>query len=92
MPYAWYKALQRTALEAWTTKFTAFMNASLPKATPWGRGRLDAFGMIFNRLSGLDLHQPANVVLADAPVSYPFPLGRPQAGCHPMGWRGPQRA
>jgi hypothetical protein len=57
--------------DAWTAQFQAFMAASLP-ARPWGPGRLDAFGMIFNRVAARDLGQPDNFRKADAPVSYPF--------------------
>jgi hypothetical protein len=42
---------------------------------PWGRGRLDAFGMIFNRVSSIDLGIPENSRAPDAPVSYPFLWG-----------------
>ncbi len=41
----------------------------------WGRGRLDAFGMIFNRVSSIDLDIPENSKKPDAPVSYPFLWG-----------------
>jgi hypothetical protein len=41
----------------------------------WGRGRLDAFGMIFNRVSSIDLGIPENSRKPDAPVSYPFLWG-----------------
>ena len=33
---------------------------------PWGRARLDAFGMIFNRVSSIDLGIPANSQIPDA--------------------------
>jgi hypothetical protein len=56
---------------AWVKRFGEFMDASLPPS-PWGPGRLDAFGMIFNRVAGLDLGLPHNIKIADAPVSYPF--------------------
>jgi mono/diheme cytochrome c family protein len=56
---------------AWASRFAGFMDASRP-ATPWGPGRLDAFGMIFNRVAGLDLGDPDNLIRADAPVKYPF--------------------
>jgi hypothetical protein len=42
---------------------------------PWGRGRLDAFGMIFNRVSSIDLGIRDNSRKPDAPVSYPFLWG-----------------
>lgn len=44
-------------------------------AHPWGRARLDAFGMIFNRISAIDLGIPSNNRKPDAPVSYPFLWG-----------------
>jgi processive rubber oxygenase RoxA-like protein len=56
---------------AWVKQFGDFMDASLPPSR-WGPGRLDAFGMIFNRVAGLDLRLPHNIKVADAPVSYPF--------------------
>jgi hypothetical protein len=56
---------------AWVKQFGEFMDASLP-TPPWGPGRLDAFGMIFNRVAARDLGVPANFKRADAPVSYPF--------------------
>jgi mono/diheme cytochrome c family protein len=70
------KAAQlKTDFGAWVKQFGDFMDASLP-ASPWGPGRLDAFGMIFNRVAARDLgleHGPHdNFRVADAPVSYPF--------------------
>jgi hypothetical protein len=56
---------------AWVGQFVEFMTRSLPPS-PWGPGRLDAFGMIFNRVTARDLGVPGNFALADAPVSYPF--------------------
>ena len=61
----------RLAFADWTRRFTAFMDASLPRPG-WGPGRLDAFGMIFNRVTGLDVEVPTNIAKADAPVRYPF--------------------
>ena len=61
----------RRDLADWTGRYSSFMAASLPDP-PWGPGRLDAFGMIFNRVAGLDLGIPANLSRADAPVRYPF--------------------
>jgi mono/diheme cytochrome c family protein len=55
----------------WVKQFGDFMAASLPPS-PWGPGRLDAFGMIFNRVAARDLGVPGNFKVADAPVSYPF--------------------
>jgi hypothetical protein len=64
-------ATLKTGFSAWVKQFGDFMDASLP-ASPWGPGRLDAFGMIFNRVAAKDLGIPANFKVADAPVSYPF--------------------
>jgi hypothetical protein len=61
----------RAAFREFTDRFKRFMDKSLPK-DEWGPARLDAFGMIFNRVAGLDLGVPGNVQAADAPVSYPF--------------------
>ncbi len=44
-------------------------------AHPWGRGRLDAFGMIFNRVSSINIGIPENSSKPDAPVSIPFLWG-----------------
>jgi len=56
---------------AWVKQFGEFMDASLPRSA-WGPGRLDAFGMIFNRVVARDLGMTGNFKVADAPVSYPF--------------------
>ncbi len=74
-------AAERTQLKAdvtaWYVRFHTLMTKALP-AGGWGLGRLDAFGMIFNRLTGLDLGPPpsriiaGNIHTADAPVRYPF--------------------
>ena len=56
----------------WVAQFGEFMDKSLPPTSPWGPGRLDAFGMIFNRIAARDLGIPGNYKLADAPVRYPF--------------------
>ena len=55
----------------WLKQWGSFMDKSLP-ASPWGPGRLDAFGMIFNRVAAKDLGIDGNFKVADAPVSYPF--------------------
>ena len=66
------KAAQlKTQFAAWVQQFSDFMNASLP-TPPWGPGRLDAFGMIFNRVTARDIGVSNNFKIADAPVSYPF--------------------
>jgi mono/diheme cytochrome c family protein len=64
-------ATLKTDFGSWVAQFGQFMDASLP-SPPWGPRRLDAFGMIFNRVAGLDLGMMANLQKADAPVRYPF--------------------
>ena len=46
--------------------------------TPFGFGRVDAFGAILNEISVKFLSVPANHHPADAPVSYPFLWDAPQ--------------
>jgi len=68
----------RRDVEAWYLRFHTLMTRALPSQHPWGPGRLDAVGMIFNRVTGLDLGPPPsfligdNIKTADAPVRYPF--------------------
>jgi hypothetical protein len=70
----------RRNVDAWYVRYHTLISRALPKAPtqPWGPSRLDAVGMIFNRLTGLDLGPapsfmiPDNVKMADAPVRYPF--------------------
>jgi hypothetical protein len=67
------KAAQvKDGLSKWVAQFGEFMDISLPAASPWGPGRLDAFGMIFNRIAARDLGVLDNYKVADAPVRYPF--------------------
>ncbi|ASG19682.1 di-heme-cytochrome C peroxidase [Nitrospirillum viridazoti] len=65
------KTLLRTSLSAFSTAWETFFSAALD-GQAWGPARLDAFSMIFNRLTGLDFRVPSNVLPAHAPVSYPF--------------------
>ncbi len=51
--------------------FNKFVIQSTP-TTSWGPARTDAFGMIFNRVTGIDLHVDDNSHPPSAPVSYPF--------------------
>ena len=67
----------KTEVKLWFDRYDALMSRALPKPA-WGPGRLDAVGMIFNRVTGLDIG-PApeyiiagNIKPADAPVRYPF--------------------
>jgi hypothetical protein len=67
----------REDVNAWYQRYHTLMSRALP-TPPWGPARLDAVGMIFNRLTGLDLGPPPtflipdNIKRADAPVRYPF--------------------
>lgn len=55
-----------------------------PGQKPWGFGRLDAVGMILNRVTGLDIGDPpdhiiaTNIRPADAPVRPPFLWNAPR--------------
>ncbi len=41
-------------------------------ATPYGPGRLDAFGGLYNQAAAFAIDAPGNALTPDAPVSYPF--------------------
>jgi hypothetical protein len=58
-------------LKEFSGGFDAYVTASTSKVA-WGPARLDAFGMIFNRATAIDLNLPGNSHEPDAPVSYPF--------------------
>jgi hypothetical protein len=60
-----------TDLKTFSEYFTKFVDSSRT-AEPWGRARLDAFGMIFNRATGIDLNDWSNTATPNAPVSVPF--------------------
>ena len=76
-------AALRENVQAWFNRYDTLITKGLPEA-PWGIGRLDAVGMIFNRLTGLDLGKPPsyliadNIKRADAPVRYPFLWNAPK--------------
>ncbi len=61
----------RKSLDSFARDFSDYVETSRA-SVPWGPARLDAFGMIFNRATGLDLHDRRNIATPDAPVSYPF--------------------
>ena len=58
-------------LKPFSDYFTRFVTTN-PPPEAWGRARIDAFGMIFNRATGIDLDQWENIEAPDAPVSVPF--------------------
>ena len=70
-------AALRQRVDAWHRRFHAFVAGTLPPVG-WGPGRLDAVGIIFNRIAGTDVGPPPdllipeNMRIADAPVRYPF--------------------
>jgi hypothetical protein len=72
-----------TDVDAWYRRYHMLITRALP-TQPWGPARLDAVGMIFDRLTGLDLGPPPNLLIsenilpADAPVRYPFVWNAPQ--------------
>jgi hypothetical protein len=70
-------AALRQRVDAWHRRVHAFVAGTLPPVG-WGPGRLDAIGIIFNRISGTDVGPPPdflipeNMKIGDAPVRYPF--------------------
>jgi hypothetical protein len=76
-------AALRQRVDAWYRRYHAWASATLPPAG-WGLGRLDAVGIIFNRISGTDVGPPPdmlipeNMKMADAPVRYPFLWNSPK--------------
>lgn len=60
-----------TRLKNFANGYAKFIIDSTP-STPWGRSRTDAFSMIFNRVTAIDLKVPSNSRKPNAPVSYPF--------------------
>lgn len=71
------KARLWTTFRNFAARFDPYITKSLPSDQTWGPARLDAFGMIFNRVSGYDLPDDRNYHFAKAPVSYPFLWGMP---------------
>jgi len=64
----------KKGLKAFSDRFKKFIIQSTP-ASPWGPARLDAFSMIFNRVTSIDLGIDTNSQTPNAPVSYPFLWG-----------------
>jgi hypothetical protein len=69
---------------AWRERHHAITAGGLPTDKPWGTGRIDAVGMILNRVTGLDIGPapshiiPGNIRKADAPVRPPFLWNAPR--------------
>jgi hypothetical protein len=76
-------ATLRKSVDAWYFRYHTIMSRALPKE-PWGYTRLDAVGMIFDRIIGLDIGPPPtftipdNIKVAKAPVRYPFLWNSPR--------------
>jgi hypothetical protein len=67
----------RIELESQTAALRLRQERDAPQQ-PYGYGRFDAFGALFNQVLAHDLSRPGNVRLPDAPVSYPFLWDTPQ--------------
>jgi hypothetical protein len=78
------EAKLRAEVELWYARHHAITEAGLPRDKPWAAGRIDAVGMILNRIAGLDIgpgptHMiPDNMRKADAPVRPPFLWNAPR--------------
>lgn len=72
-----YNEIEKQALKAQVTSYIKWLNGYINLnygglTTPYGYGRLDAFGAILNRVSSDLLNMPGNGSPANAPVSFPF--------------------
>lgn len=72
-----YNEIEKQALKAQMQTYNVWLNSYINTnygglTTPYGYGRLDAFGAILNRVTSSLLEIPANATPANAPVSYPF--------------------
>jgi hypothetical protein len=72
-----YNETEKQALKAQLAAYIDWLNGYIDinygkLRTPYGYGRLDAFGAILNRVTSSLLDIPGNGTPADAPVSYPF--------------------
>lgn len=67
------KQALKKRLEAYTVWLKGYIDINYGGlTTPYGYGRLDAFGAILNRVTSSLLDIPSNGTPANAPVSYPF--------------------
>lgn len=72
-----FNNVEKEALKKQLVSFSGWLNSYITVnyeglTTPYGYGRLDAFGAILNRVTSSLLDIPANGTPANAPVSYPF--------------------
>ena len=67
------KQVLKTQLEAYNVWLNGYISINYGGlTTPYGYGRLDAFGAILNRVTSSLLELPGNATPANAPVSFPF--------------------
>ena len=72
-----YNEIEQQRLKLEIIAYTAWLNDYIKinydgLVTPYGYGRLDAFGAILNRVTSSFIGIEANATPANAPVSYPF--------------------
>jgi hypothetical protein len=72
-----YNEIEKQSLKTQLEAYNAWLNGYIEinyggLITPYGYGRLDAFGAILNRVTSSLLDIPGNGTPANAPVSYPF--------------------
>ena len=67
----------RLRVERFTEDLRGFAERSR-SPSPYGFGRLDAFGILTNEIVGAALGRPENVRIPNAPVSYPFLWNTPR--------------
>lgn len=66
----------RKNVEQYTTALDGLVTRSTPN-TPFGHGRIDAFALFLNEITGTAMDKPENYRVPDAPVSYPSIWGAP---------------
>jgi len=72
-----YNEIEKAAIKKQLDNYVHWLNGYINVnyaglTTPYGYGRLDAFGAILNRVTSTLLEIPENGTPADAPVSFPF--------------------
>lgn len=77
IPEGGYNETEKQALKSRLEAYIVWLNGYIDinyggLTTPYGYGRLDAFGAILNRVTSTLLDIPSNASPANAPVSYPF--------------------
>jgi mono/diheme cytochrome c family protein len=75
----------RRRLKAKSKELAARSRQNTP-TNPYGFGRVDAFGHIFNRVLATAVHADGNAATPDAPVSYPFLWDTPKDMHQKVQW------